>query len=282
MTLPTFLGIGVPRAGSTWLRDLLASHPAIYLPPHRQEIHFFNQHYERGLPWYEKLFPPEVRASRYQAIGEITPQYLYCPLCPERIARLPSITRLILILRNPIDRAYSDYGFQVRDKNYQGSFKDYLAAYPFALQAGFYSQKLRDYLHYFHKNQMLVLIYEQATADVPQTKDSLARFLNISVDQFPLTAGSERVNRSYIPKAQPIYILAARVANYLRQAGWGRVVDLVKRLGLNQQLFDGADPFPPLEEETRKYLAKMYQNEIKTLELLLQIDLDCWKRLFSR
>ena len=71
MTLPAFLGIGVPRAGTTWLHTLLASHPDVYTPTLRKEINFFDRYYDRGLSWYEALFPPPENAERYQAIGEI-------------------------------------------------------------------------------------------------------------------------------------------------------------------------------------------------------------------
>ena len=55
MTLPTFLGIGVQRGGSTWLHTLLTSHPDVYLPTRRKEVRFFDRDYERGLKWYESV-----------------------------------------------------------------------------------------------------------------------------------------------------------------------------------------------------------------------------------
>ena len=91
MTLPTFLGIGAMRAGTTWLHDLLASHPDVFVPARRKEVNFFSFYYERGLSWYERFFPPESEAQNYRAIGEISPIYLYCDPCPERIASMSLI-----------------------------------------------------------------------------------------------------------------------------------------------------------------------------------------------
>ena len=54
---PTFLGIGVPRAGSTWLYRLMESHPAIWVPPQRTEVHFFDRYFDRGFDWYAQFFP---------------------------------------------------------------------------------------------------------------------------------------------------------------------------------------------------------------------------------
>jgi hypothetical protein len=98
MALPTFLGIGVPRAGTTWLHGLLDSHPDVYVPSRRKEVSFFDLHYGRGVEWYKRFFPADSETARYQAIGEITPFYFYGRDCPERISRM-SVSKLLLMLR---------------------------------------------------------------------------------------------------------------------------------------------------------------------------------------
>ena len=65
MTLPTFVGIGVPRAGTTWLHTLLEGHPQVYLPTRRKEVRFFDRHFEHGPDWYEGFFCPPDEAARY-------------------------------------------------------------------------------------------------------------------------------------------------------------------------------------------------------------------------
>ncbi|MGD8869483.1 MAG: sulfotransferase, partial [Gemmatimonadales bacterium] len=140
MTLPNFLGIGAPRAGTTWLNTLLASHPDVFTPTVRDEINFFDYYYERGVEWYETLFPEPESAVRYRAIGEITPQYLECEECPERIFTLLPDSKLIVMLRHPVARAYSQYGLYVQRRNYKGSFEDFVAAKPRSLERGFYSR----------------------------------------------------------------------------------------------------------------------------------------------
>ena len=67
MTLPTFLGIGVPRGGTTWLHTLLATHPDVYIPTRRKEIRFFDRHFDRGLGWYEGFFCDDDERDRYRA-----------------------------------------------------------------------------------------------------------------------------------------------------------------------------------------------------------------------
>jgi hypothetical protein len=279
--LPTFLGIGVERGGSTWLHALLASHPDIYMPTRRKEIHFFDWYYERGLQWYEKFFPSGELVSRYQAIGEFTPSYLFCPRCPGRIASVPSITKLILIIRNPIDRAYSWYSLAVLANNYKGTdwalYSRGLEHYqPDVIKWGFYAQALKNYLRYFRKDQILTLVQERAVADVPNAKESLARFLEVELDGFPSKAGYERVNRSYAPKFHLAYGFSSRLALTLREWDLDWIVNFAIRFNI-KRVFGEAGPPPPMREESRQYLRSIYEKEIKELELLLDIDLECWK-----
>jgi hypothetical protein len=278
MALPTFLGIGVLRGGTTWLHELLTSHPDVYVPTRRKEIFFFDLYYERGLEWYEGFFPPEAEASRYRAVGEITPTYIYRSYGPGRIASVPSITKLILMLRNPLDRVYSHYGLLLKNGQYSGSFEGFLSDRPDMIQNGFYSQHLHNYYRHFDRDQILVLIYERATADIPKTKETLARFLGVEAARFPLDAGAKRVNRSYMPRARLAYALARKVAWYHLRYRWNLdwVVNWGQRLGI-ERLFGEAGPPPPMEEETRGYLTELYQEEIRELESLLQIDLEYWK-----
>ncbi len=278
MTLPTFLGIGVLRGGTTWLHELLASHPDVYVPTRRKEVFFFDLYYERGLEWYERFFPPEGEAGRYQAIGEITATYIYRDYGPARIASVPSITRLILMVRNPVLRAYSHYGLLIRNAEFSGSFEAFLSARPQVLEKGFYSRYLESFYQTFDRDQILVLIYEQATADIPATKETLAGFLGVAAERFPAEAGKERVNRSYVPRIPGAYALARTVAwDYLRHRwDWDQIVNWGKRLGV-ERLFGDRGSIPAMEESTRLRLTELYQDEVQAMESLLETNLDCWR-----
>jgi len=278
LTLPTFLGIGVPRAGTTWLHKLLESHPKVYVPPQRKEVHFFDRYYDRGMQWYESFFPAEARSCQYQAIGEITPGYLYCAQCAERIASISSVTKLILMLRNPVDRAYSHYRFRMRVDGYSGLFEDFLDSYPHAVEWGFYSRGLKNYLRHFNRAQFLVLIYEQSFTDKNETKDQLAQFLGVDPRLFPETSVERKVNRSYMPKLRLIYALATRTARYLREKDLYRIINLAKALGVREVFGEDRRSIPPMKEETRRYLESLYSEEITELESLIRVDLSCWKQ----
>jgi hypothetical protein len=277
MTLPTFLGIGVPRAGTTWLHTLLTNHPDVYMPTRRKEIRFFDQYYEHGLGWYETLFCPPEHADRYQAIGEISPQYLECEKCPERIFTTLPESKLIIMLRHPVNRAYSQYGFFVQRRNYRGSFEDFLAARPRALERGFYSRYLKRYLRYFDRTQILALLFEDVFIDSLKTKKTIANFLDIAVDKFPSSVTNSKVNASSVPTFQFIYGFVAKTGQQFRKWHLEPVVDFVMRTSIHRILERG-NSLSPLDKELKQRLSQSYQDEFDELEQCMQIDLSCWRK----
>lgn len=276
MTLPTFLGIGVPRAGTTWLHTLLSSHPDVYMPTRRKEVRFFDRDYERGLDWYQTFFPSPEEAIEYQAIGEISPQYYQCERGPERISAALPESKLMVMLRHPVSRAYSNYGFNIQRWNYKGSFEEYLAAKPRMLERGFYSRYLRRYLRHFDKTQILALVFEDVFDDIPKTKSTIANFLEIPVDGFPSTIPGKKVNASTVPTFRSVYGFAVKMSQKLKKRQLHSVVDFVRRLGVERILSKGS-ALPPLDQELKRHLSRSYRAEFDALEQCLQIDLSCWR-----
>ena len=150
-TLPNFLCIGAPKCGSTWLQKLLESHPQVFIPTELNEIHFFDERFENGTEWYAKFFADQTDA--HLAVGEITPHYLYAD--PSRIGAVPTIQKLVLIYRDPVDRIVSHYKFRMRMDGYQGEFGQFLCDYPESIEWSRYGQHFQNYL-------------EQVSPELPQ------------------------------------------------------------------------------------------------------------------
>jgi len=113
--LPNFLIVGAARSGTSTLYHYLQSHRQIHLrPSKRPEPHFFfkESEYVKGLRYYEETWFP--KESRCEAVGEASTSYLFGPAVPARIAEALPGARLIALLRNPIDRAFSSYWHSVR------------------------------------------------------------------------------------------------------------------------------------------------------------------------
>jgi hypothetical protein len=113
---PYFVIIGAQRSGTTSLFKWLSTHPDVS-PPTRKEIHYFDVHYGKGPRWYRAQFP---FVRRGKVTGEGSPYMLYHPLAPARAARdLPSTTRFIALLRDPVQRTVSDYWTQRKRKRFE-------------------------------------------------------------------------------------------------------------------------------------------------------------------
>jgi len=107
--IPNFFCIGAQKAGTTLVRNILIRHKDIYLP-HDKEAHFFhvNERFQRGYDWYWNKFFADYSGQRI--VGSVTPEYLFFPEVPERIRSVcgPDV-KLVVILRDPAERAFSQY-----------------------------------------------------------------------------------------------------------------------------------------------------------------------------
>ena len=101
MRLPDFLGIGTQKGGTTYLHALLQHHPQIFLATPKEQ-HFFSLHWQRGEQWYADQF---AQAESHQCCGEVTPYYLFHPEVPQRIKSQLPAAKLIVLLRDPVERA---------------------------------------------------------------------------------------------------------------------------------------------------------------------------------
>lgn len=276
MTVPTFLGIGVPRGGTTWLHTLLAGHPDVNMPTRRKEVRFFDRHYDLGRDWYEEFFCPPEDRSTYAAIGEISPQYLYCEQCPDRILATVGDVKLMLTLRHPVDRAYSQYGFNVQRRNYRGTFGDFVASRPSALEKGFYSPHVKRYLERFDRRRILPLVFEEIFADTAKAREQVADFLGVAVERFPETASDRKVNASTVPTFGGASGLAVTLGRRLRRWKLESVVDLGRRLGIQRAISRGS-ALAPLGDDVRRELGGRFAHEFDELERCLGIDLSRWR-----
>jgi len=105
--------VGAQKAGTSSLYSYMVQHPQV-LPAARKEIHYFDRHYDKGLRWYRRHFPLRARLSSERLSGEASPYYLFHPHAPRRIAETLPDARILMLLRNPANRAISHYFHEAR------------------------------------------------------------------------------------------------------------------------------------------------------------------------
>ncbi len=130
--LPDFIVAGAQKCGTTSLWAYLSEHPNV-IPPMTKEMSFFDINFHRGLNWYRAHFPLQHTAttpgqSTVSLTGESTAYYMFHPLAAQRIADTTPNVKIVLLLRNPIDRAFSHYQLKVRRRQENLPFEDALAA----------------------------------------------------------------------------------------------------------------------------------------------------------
>ena len=208
--LPDFLIIGAQKAGTTALYAYLRRHPHVTGPPWK-EVSFFDRHYARGERWYRGNFP-NVLLARGALVGEASPSYLFHPLAPERVATLVPHARLIVLLRNPVDRALSHYHHEVALGREPLSFEEALAReeertrgevermladgayfsdpwwnYTY-IGRGRYAEQLERWLAVFPGEQLLVLTSDELGGRPAQAYSRVLGFLGASpheLDSYP-------------------------------------------------------------------------------------------------
>jgi hypothetical protein len=206
--LPDFLIVGEAKCGTTSLYDDLARHPCV-LEAAVKEVHFFDLRFKRGLDWYRAQFPfawrmREKADGHRRQTGEASPYYMFHPHAPVRIKRALPNVKLIVMLRNPVERAYSQYQHEVRrGREPLASFEEAVAAEPERLRGehermladewynsvehrrhsyltrGIYVDQLQKLWRQFDREQILVLKSEDYFAGPDVTGRKVRQFLGL-------------------------------------------------------------------------------------------------------
>jgi len=268
MRKPTFLGIGVPRSGTTWVYELLEKHEKVYVA-RGKEIHFFDHKYHKGYDCYERLFEKEG----YDHYGEFTPHYMFRPNVEKKVKKYAWIDKFIIVLRNPVDRMISHYRLRIQKDGYNGSFKSFIGDYPESIVWSLYTKPLRKWFNTFGRNKFLILIHEEMFEDVENTRGKIARFLGLNPNRFADQAGEQRVNESVTPKVRALYGALKQGAKWMRRSGVGGTVDFLNRMGITHRLF--ANVFGTVSShqicspDQRRNLGRHFVQEVSCLEDLL-------------
>jgi hypothetical protein len=202
-TLPDFLIIGAQKCGTTFLYHLLCQHPYVE-PAATKEVHFFDTNFAEGVQWYRSHFlPPSQKDGRKVLTGESSPYYIYHPHASKRAAKVVPQAKLIALLRNPVDRAYSDYNHKFREAREPLSFEEAIEAEEERLKGekekmladenyasinyrkfsylsrGVYVDQLKEWRRYFEEEQLLILKSEDFFESPQATFDRVLAFLGL-------------------------------------------------------------------------------------------------------
>jgi len=203
---PTFFIIGAQKSGTTSLYRYIKRYAANFSPPLRKEIHYYDYLYYKGSSWYRAHYPYRNRDNETYKTGEASPYYIFHPLAPGRIKKDYPNARFVVLLRNPIDRAYSHYQFQIANNlgpNEPLSFKEAIKVeeerldgeiaklkksdtyrgekyqYFSYLARGRYAEQLRRWFACFDREQFRIVPSGTFFQDTKQELDDIFEFLGL-------------------------------------------------------------------------------------------------------
>lgn len=313
MTMPTFLIIGAMKGGTTTLHHLLDQHPEIYMSPVK-EPNFYayrdgrpQRGHPPGLPYpvwtietpdeadraiemrvdaatfatlpaYERLWQDASEPQR----GEASVLYLYLPHVAQSIAGLDPGMKLIAILRNPVDRAYSHFLMARRmGREPIASFAGAMEAEASRLEQdydpfwhyrslGCYATQIERYVKVFDRSQIMILLNDDLKNDTAGVYARVLRFLGVDASFQPGPKSEYGVGGQ--PRSRWLYRLATSSSfakDLLKRVVPANVqASIVNRFVLSK---------PELGRELRRQLARSYLDEISRLEELIGRDLSHWK-----
>ncbi|MFH0818640.1 MAG: sulfotransferase [Patescibacteria group bacterium] len=296
--LPNFLIVGAAKCGTTSLADYLHQHPQIFMPDTKESKFFsdMNENYQgpgddvalnnvivRNLGEYEKLFSS---VKNEIAIGEASPDYLfYHDQSVAKIKKILGDIKIIIILRNPVERAYSQYLHFIRDFRENLPFNMGLEQETIRRQnnwewgwqykkAGLYYKQVKDFLDNF--SQVKIYLFDDLRTKPLNIIKDIYQFLQVDDNFVPDI--SRRHNVSGIPKNKFLYNLLHKPAplkdelksilkKIIPEKSWNNMRDQVKAKNLKKI---------PMDPETKKQLTKYYQLDIEKLSKLINRDLSSW------
>lgn len=271
---PNFLCIGTFRAGTSWLFQVLKKHPEIFLPEEK-ELMFFTWHYGRGIDWYERFYT-DYRGQRYA--GDISPPYLSSEEAPGRIRKHLSDIKIVAVLRNPVDQIWSLYNLWLTRNYTRKDLRVLLREENELLNNVLYFKHLSNYLKYFDRKDLLILLYDNLKTDPVAFLSSVYNFLEIE----PLY--SDDLFKIWNPTRNPKSILVEKViakgGDFLHRSGLIPLKVWLNKVGINQaikSLNTRRVRKQSIPSDVRSSINAYVKNDAEQLAELISRDLSFWK-----
>ena len=286
-----FIGLGAAKAGSTWLYDVLKTHPGICMSV-RKEVNYFNElmaadlktlniHFPKPLEWYHDHF--NLRQPG-QICGEVSPAYLKNQNAAEAIYHYNPNVKLIAILREPVSRSFSSYSFRVQIGNWNyKTFEDAIEKWPPILSTSLYYQQLKPYFDLFPREHILILTFDDLKNDKTKFLTTIYDFLEVPY-HFPEIV-SKKSNVTGVPGNSFLNHFIGQSRLFLHRHGMDRLLKFLRKSGvapLAEYIRDKANVSktsnkPQLNQELHQQLKPYFAEDIEKLEQLINRDLSVWK-----
>jgi hypothetical protein len=281
LRLPSFIHVGPPRTGTTWLHEVLLGHIGL---PSEKETRFFDARYDLGVQWYSNLFGDYPVDSPG---GEMGPTYFSNAIARERIKHNIPDCKIIVTFREPAARLYSLFRLLRSERRpVNDTFDGY---WRFQINCGAdlcsYATQLKRWQAAFGESRVLVLFYEDLSSNPQSYLDSVCDFVGarrVSLDSSKV--GSAKVySAPTAARSNPIARKTVEAIDWISRHGARPLIELSQRTALwkmGRRPF--VEDFPPLSNESAEAVRAMVLPETEELERITGRDLSRWKLVAHR
>ncbi len=295
MRLPNFIVIGAPKSGTTSLFYYLKQHTEVYLPE-KKELHYFSYDllYKNAKgpgdattikaicgtrKEYESYY---ADSKNRKTIGEFSPSYLYFSEVSERIKKELGPVKIIAILRNPVEKAHSQYMHQIRDNHETLGFNEALNEEENRKKKGWsdiwryaesslYSERVKKYISVFGKENVKVILFEDFVIDPASVLKETSSFLGIDPG-FPFDT-MKVYNRTGNPKSRAVADFFSK-PNYLKAIAKKLIPDRV-RIPMRLALLDlNTGKKDSMDREAERHLKEYFRKDVSELSKTLGKELN--------
>ncbi|MEM7590561.1 MAG: sulfotransferase [Cyanobacteria bacterium P01_A01_bin.83] len=304
--MPNFLIIGAAKSGTTTLYHYLKQHPQVYMNPVKEtnffafegkKIDFTGLKVTDSIKSYQKEIITNLDLYKKQfdgvnqeiAIGESCPSYLYIPQAAENIKYYTPQAKLIIILRDPVERAYSNFLHHMRERiEYYDDFLEAVAAESCRLknnwwwgyhyvQVSLYYEQVKRYFDLFDRNQVRVYLFQQFKNKQELLFSDICQFLEIEdVKLIEQDSNFKKYNSTGIPTNTFLDVLI-KDSNFVKKLYQA----IIRNKSIRQKITAKVNSFnplikPDLNQETRTKLLPLFKEDILKLQDLIKQDLSIW------
>jgi hypothetical protein len=281
-----FFIVGAPKCGTTSIYKYLSSHPDIFMPAIKEPNYFSNEEVEElrriyqskkidSLSEYLELFTPKSKSVKY--LGEASVSYLYYPMVPKRIIDFSSHAKILIFLRDPTERAFSQYLMDKRLGIVKDSFETIFEKgkskgneihYQQYFELGLYSDQVNRYLYQFGQSKVLIVIYDDIVDDLAKVLNNICSFLGINNH----TDISEEIYNAYKWPTNELLAFLYKQKKIREFSNYflGRFKGI-----LTKYLFK-IEKKPILTAESKSRLKLFYKKDIHSLEKIIGRKLSSW------
>lgn len=269
--LPNFIYIGPSKAGSTWLHEVLIRHPQVCMTE-AKDLYFFDRYFDRGREWYADRF--RHARPEHRVVGEVCQEYLSCAEAPGRMRQLlPPDVKVMVTLRDPVDRAFSGYLYMRKHGVFDGTFREALETRPGMLDHARYATLLSRYLEHFDRSAIHCAVFDDLVDDPRAFIDTVIDWLGLEPMELDESLLAARLPASEA-RSVPVARMVKQGANWARRHNATTLIGHVKRSPLVQRsLYKPLEDRPNLRDEDVEFVRVRMRDEIARVEEMFGLEL---------